>query len=118
MFKLRIAPMLLLLVFSMQSANAFWDPPYITPLHPRANEAVSVNVHGGVCDAIISQPSYPRVTRDGNTIRITYFTLHYDNPELRNLPVGTVTDSIGTYSQGAYTLQIDLSDRYFGHNSV
>ena len=88
-------------------ASAFLDPPYITPVNPMAGEMISVNIYGGVCDAIIGLPGYPQITRQGNDIRILFFSVHYDNLELCNLGIGTAITSIGAFPTGSYTLEVE-----------
>ena len=54
MTKRRMA-LLLVCVLHVQGAQAFFDPPWITPASPLASEPVSVSIHGGGCDAIARQ---------------------------------------------------------------
>ena len=100
-----------LLVFALalcaQPAWAFLDPPYLTPAHPTAAELASVNIHGGDCDAVVGMDGYPQIARQGNLIRIVFFSVHFDDPEFCNLGVGTATAPIGTYPPGNYTLQVE-----------
>ena len=117
MFKSRIALMLALLcAFTSQSAQAFFDPPYITPAAPVAGDTVSVNIREGQCDGILSATGYPQITREGNAIRILFWGVRYFNPELCTLPIGTETDPIGLFPPGSYTLQVDLT--YFGPTGI
>jgi len=101
-----------------QSACAFLDPPYITPEHPLAGDTISVNIYGGICDAIGSVPGYPQITQDGNAIRILLLSVHYDSPKLCFWPVGTATDPIGAYPAGSYTLQVDRIYSDVGGNPI
>jgi hypothetical protein len=108
MFKHRVAPVLaLLFAFVAQSAHAFLNAPYITPAAPTAGQTISVNIYGGVCDAIVGVPGYPQVTQNGNAIRILLFSVHYSDSEFCNLGVGTAVDAVGAYPPGSYTLQVD-----------
>jgi len=106
------AASVLALVFSLfvQSAHAFYDPPYITPEHPAAGEAVSVNIRGGICDALVGRPGYPQITQDGNAIRILFWSVYYGDFEFCNFSVGTGTFAVGAYPAGSYTLQVDRFD--------
>lgn len=93
MLKHRVMPVLaLLLTLFMKSAQAFFDPPYITPANPVGGQAISVNIYGGECDGIISMPGYPQTTQNGNAIRILFLSVHYDDPTFCNIGVGTATD--------------------------
>lgn len=107
MVKHRIALMLALAgVFFAQGAQAFFDPPYITPENPIAGDTVSVNIHGGQCDAIIEETGYPQITRAGDAIRLVVFGIL--DSYFCNYGVGTATFELGVYPAGAYTLQFDL----------
>jgi len=99
----------LMLLFSSlaQTAHAFLDPPYITPEHPVAGETISVNIYGGICDAILTGAVPPEITQEGNAIRVTFYSVHYEDAELCFLPEGTYTNPVGGYSAGSYTLQVD-----------
>jgi hypothetical protein len=111
-------PLVLLSALTTKSADAFFDPPYITPAMPTVGETISVNVHGGGCDAIIGQSGYPQITQVGNAIRVLFFSAHYDDPEFCNLGEGTATRAIGTYPAGSYTLQVDRTYIDFFGNLV
>ena len=95
-----------LLLFA-DTAAAFLDPPYLTPEHPTAGDTVSVNIHGGVCDAIGSRPGYPMISQNGNQIRIVLWSISYHDSSLCNLPIGTTTIAVGAYPAGSYTLEVD-----------
>jgi hypothetical protein len=95
------------LALCVQPARAFLDLPYITPEHPAAGQPISMNIYGGLCDAIVGLQGYPQITQQGNTIHILFFSVHYDDPEFCNLGVGTATTSIGSYPAGSYTLQVE-----------
>lgn len=111
MLKRYLAPALaLMLSLFAQAAHAFIDPPYLTPEHPVAGETVSVNIRFGVCDAIAGDfADYPQITRQGNAIRILFWSVSNDDPILCNYPVGTGSRAVGAYPAGAYTLQVDRS---------
>jgi hypothetical protein len=115
MFQHRAASLLIVLfAFVAQTAHAFIDPPWITPAEPRAGEIVSVNIRMGICDATVFRPGYPQITRDGNTIRLVEYGHHWDG-ELCVYDIGTLTEPIGAYPPGDYTLTVDLIYQdYFG----
>lgn len=106
------AALTMLLVLLAQPVRAFFDPPYITPAQPIAGETVSVNIRGGICDAIVGLPGYPQLTQQGNSIHILFFGVHYGDPEFCNLGAGTAVTSIGSYPPGAYELNVAF--RYLG----
>jgi len=111
----------LLLATMSSSAQAFFDPPWITPLTPRAGEAVSVNIHGGVCDTIFFRPGYPQITQAGNSIRIVEYGDHLTpGDEWCIYGVGTLTEPIGDFPPGKYALTVDLVyDNYpFGLGTI
>ena len=107
----------LALVFSLfaQTADAFIDPPYLTPEDPVAGEMVSVNIRGGICDAILTGVVPPQITQKGNAIRILFWSTSDDDPILCNVPVGTATHAVGAYPEGSYTVQVDRY--YFAPNA-
>jgi hypothetical protein len=102
-----VALFALILALDSSSAWAFLDPPYIAPANPRAGELISVNIHGGGCDAIVGLPGYPQITMQGNEIRILFFSVHYADLEFCNLGVGTATSRLGAYPPGNYTLRVE-----------
>lgn len=111
MLKHRIASVLaLFFVVFAQSAQAFFDPPWITPAAPMAGDTVSVNIHGGICDAIFEAQGYPQITQQGNAIRFRNYGVHYQpGDELCIYGIGTATLPIGTFAPGNYTLTVDLA---------
>lgn len=98
----------LLCAFVASDAHAFFDPPWITPAAPRARELVSVNIHGGVCDAIFEWPNYPQITQQGNAARIVEYGAHVEFQDWCIYGIGTLTEPIGTFLPGDYTLTVDL----------
>lgn len=40
------------LVLFAQSAQAFFDPPWITPKNPKAGDTIFVNINYGICNGI------------------------------------------------------------------
>ena len=95
-------------VLFAQSAHAFFDPPWITPPAPRAGEVVSVNIRGGICDAIAFRPGYPQITRQGNAIRLLEYGYHWDDADLCIYDIGTLLEPIGAFPPGDYTLIVDF----------
>lgn len=111
MLRLRIAPMLALIVLLSVSlsSHAFFDPPYVTPAHPVAGETVSINVRMGVCDGIFNEPGFPRVTQNGSSVHIVVAGSHLDlGGELCSYPTGTGTFPIGSFTPGNYVVSFDL----------
>ena len=104
----------LFLTSGTQTAHAFFDPPWISPATPIAGETVSVNIRGGICDSIFFRPGYPQITRDGNNIRLVEYGHHWDG-ELCIYDTGTLTEPIGAFARGDYTLTVDMIYQdYFG----
>jgi hypothetical protein len=100
------------------TAAAFLDPPYLTPEHPTAGDTVSVNIHGGVCDAIGSWPGYQAISQNGIQIRIVLWSITYHDSGLCNLPIGTATIPVGVYPAGSYTLQVNRDYLGFGGDTL
>jgi hypothetical protein len=111
----------LLLAAMSPSARAFFDPPWTVPAVPRTDEVVSVSIRGGVCDAIFFRPGYPQIIQNGNSVRIVEYGDHLTpGDELCIYGIGTLTDPIGTFSPGEYTLTVDLIyENYpFGYEAI
>jgi hypothetical protein len=90
-------------------ARAFFDPPSITPENPRSGESVFVNVSGGVCDTVVFRTGFPKITREGNNIRILEYGNHYEpGDDLCVYRKWSVVEPIGSYPPGNYTLTVDL----------
>jgi hypothetical protein len=106
------ATLVALFALFARSAHAFFDAPYLTPENPVVGELVSLNIRGGICDAILGLPGWPLITQTGHSIRIAFWGVRNDDPILCNYPIGTGTFAVGVYPAGAYTLQVDLE--YFG----
>jgi hypothetical protein len=110
MLKRRIVSLLaLLLAFATQAAHAFFDPPWIAPGAPRAGETVSVNLRDGICDAIFEWPGYPQLTRQGNSIRLLEYGQHWDTADLCVFEIGQLSEPIGTFPPGVYTVTVDFA---------
>jgi hypothetical protein len=121
MFKHRsVSGLALLFGLFAQSAHAFFDPPWITPEAPVAGEAVSVNIRGGICDSIFFRPGYPQITQEGNEIRILEYGHHWESDDLCIYGIGTLTEAIGTFPPGDYTLTVDFvyEDFFFGYTII
>jgi hypothetical protein len=91
------------------SAQAFIDPPWITPMIPSAGDVVSVNFRMGECDARVEHPGYPQITRQGNAIRLLVYGHHWETQDLCIYPVGTGTEPIGGFQPGDYTVTVDFA---------
>ena len=104
----------------VQSAEAFFDPPYVTPTQAVTGQLVSVNVRGGGCDGIVETPGYPQISRSGNAIRILFYGIHVTDSEACIYPIGTLTQPIGSFESGAYTLKVDFTyyDYPFGPTTI
>ena len=124
MFARRLAIQLVLtLVASFtQPAHAFFDPPWITPAHPTVGETVSINIRGGVCDAIFGEDGYPQITQEGNAIRMRWYGQHWPEGSgvlLCSFPIGTLVAPLGAYPAGSYTLTVELAYLdFFGVPSI
>jgi hypothetical protein len=97
-----------MLASTTSSAWAFFDPPWITPAAPRAGEVVSVTIREGICDAIVEHPGFPQITQQGHAIRIVEYGHHWDDVDLCIYNVGTLTQPIGSFAEGSYTLTVDF----------
>jgi len=110
MFKRFIEVTLVLsLVFAVQTSQAFFDPPWITPATPKAGEIVSVNISGGICDVFVEWTGYPQLTRSGDAIRIVKYGNHEGFEDFCIYGLWTVTEPLGTFLPGDYTLTVDLA---------
>ena len=103
---MRSAIMLAIVLLS-QLANAFVEPPTLSPTNPMENQTVSVNIRIGVCDAFIEQTGYPQITQSGNAIRILIPSIHAFDSSFCNFGTGIAIDPIGSYPPGSYTVQVD-----------
>lgn len=98
----------LTLVLLSQLANAFVDPPTLSPTNPTEGQTVSVNIRVGQCDALpATVPGYPQITQTGNALRILLYSLNQYDPEFCIYPTLMTTTAAGTYPAGSYTLQVD-----------
>ena len=110
MFKLcSTCALTLFFAFSVQTAQAFFDPPWITPAAPRAGETVSVNIRDGICDAFFFRPGFPQITQQGNAIRLLEYGQHWGTADLCVFEIGQLTEPIGKFPPGDYTLTVDLA---------
>jgi len=110
----------LVFAFAAQTAHAFVDSPWITPATPRAGEILSVNVRGGICDVFVERPGYPQITRNGNSVRILEYGNHESFQDFCIYGNWTVTEPVGIFSPGDYTLTVDfLYENYpFGYATI
>lgn len=109
-----------MLATTSSTAQAFFDPPWVTPSTPRAGEVVSVNIRGGICDSIFFRQGFPQITQQGHSIRIVEYGHHWDDQDLCIYDVGTLTAAIGTFAPGEYTLTVDFTyeDYPFGYTTT
>lgn len=104
------ALVLLLPLFS-SAARAEFGVPYVTPSSPVAGEALSVNIYvhqQEYCDAILSIPGYPQITREGGEITILFYGSRYESMDTCQYMPGLATESIGIYPPGTYRLTVNL----------
>ena len=99
--------LVLLCVLVLQPAQAFIDPPWITPESPQANETVYVNLRFGICDAILDDFKEPEISQQGSNIRILFSSVHHTDPILCFYPELMAAWPVGTFPPGTYTLQVD-----------
>lgn len=120
--RITLALFALSVAFFTRSAQAFIDPPWISPANPMSGDAVSINIHGGVCDAIFGRDGYPQITQVGNAIRMVWFGEHWPEGSsdlLCSNPIGTLTSPFGTFPPGNYILTVDLAYiDFFGMPSI
>jgi len=62
----------------------------------------------GICDATVFRPGFPQITQEGNAIRFLKYGHHWDTDDLCIYPIGTLTDPVGAFPPGEYTLTVDL----------
>jgi hypothetical protein len=96
------------LTFAAPGAQAFFDPPWITPAAPRSDEIVSVNIRDGICDAIFEWPGYPQLTLEGNAIHLIEYGQHWDTADLCVFDIGQLTEPLGVFPPGDYVLTVDF----------
>lgn len=92
-----------------QRAQAFFDPPWITPTNPVAGDVVSVNIRTGQCDSIFEETGFPQLTREGNSIRLLEYGVHDAPPDFCIYPTGTLIRPLGSLAPGDYSLAVDLA---------
>jgi hypothetical protein len=90
-------------------ALAFFDPPWITPASPKAGEPVSVNTSGGICDVFVEWPGYPRVTRNGDAVRIINYGNHETFDDFCIYGLWETSEPVGSFAPGNYTLTVDFA---------
>jgi hypothetical protein len=118
----RFIPMTVALFLATMSPSvwAFFDPPWVTPAAPRAGEVVSINISGGVCDAIFEHPGFPQITRQGNSINLLEYGDHAATDDLCVYGIGHLVQPIGVFTPGDYTVTVDFTyENYpFGYETV
>ncbi len=113
-----VASLLVLALVALFSsrADAFFDPPWITPEHPTLGDNIVLNIHYGVCDAILGEEGYPQITREDNAIRIRWYGQHWPEGSsdlLCAFPIATYPFPLGTFPAGDYTVTAELAYRDF-----
>ena len=103
----RVLVLLTLLVSS--NAYCFIDPPTFTPTNPTAGQEVLINVRFGVCDGYLSAP--PTITYSATSIEIIYQTA---TSGYCNIPIATLTTSLGALAAGTYSIVIKRNNTFFG----
>jgi hypothetical protein len=117
----RIAPALAIgFAFAASDAQAFFDPPWITPVAPRAGEIVSVNIRGGVCDAIFEHAGFPQLTQQDNSIHLLEYGDRAATGDLCVYDIGHLARPIGVFPPGDYTVTVDFTyENYpFGYETI
>ena len=99
----------LLLMLASLPAQAFFDPPYVTPAQPLAGDMVYMNIRGGDCDTILVESGYPQITQKDNAITILWYGVRETDPLFCGNGIGTLTHPLGTYPPGDYTLTVKLT---------
>lgn len=101
---------LILLVLTVSSnAYCFIDPPTFTPAIPTAGQEVLINVRFGVCDGYLA--ASPTITFSGTNIEIIYQTA---TSGFCNIPIATLTTSLGTLAAGNYSIVIKKNNSVLG----
>src|SRR5690606_16803754 len=103
-----VSAMTLVLGLLTSVASAYFDPPWITPENPQAGDIVYINIHGGICDAIMETIGYPQITQEGNEIRFIVRGVHVEDFNWCIYGEGTYTRPIGTYPPGTYVLTAEM----------
>lgn len=105
--KISCSALMLAFAAVSQLAQAFVDPPTLSPTNPTSGQTVSVNIRFGVCDVIgVIREGYPKITQTGDAVRILLVS-NVPNSGFCNFPILTGVFSIGAYSAGSYTVQVD-----------
>jgi hypothetical protein len=95
-------------VLVSQLANAFVDPPTLSPASPAQGQTVSVNFTAGQCDAFpLLIPNNPQITQTGNSIHFLIYADHASDQQLCIYPTVNSTWVVGIYTAGSYTVQVD-----------
>jgi hypothetical protein len=95
-----------LLSLASATAQAFIDPPYITPANPMAGTSLTLNVHAGECDFLRDETT---ISRTGNIVHVDVFTNHQTDPLLCNADPVTRQYALGAFAPGTYTFSISRS---------
>jgi hypothetical protein len=106
--------LLCLCLLLVRPAQAFVDPPWITPDHPQVGQTIYVNIRSGVCDVITIAPIPPEITQAGSAVRILFWSGHYTDPIQCIYPIDTGAIAIGAFAPGSYTLQVERWYQVYG----
>ncbi|MGA8276733.1 MAG: hypothetical protein WB784_00830 [Rhodanobacteraceae bacterium] len=97
----------LALALWLHGAEAFVDPPTLSPAHPLAGDTISVNLYAGVCDAFTDDIDETDITQNGNAIRILIDGIHHTDSAICIYPSFNYVYPVGAFPPGSYTLQVD-----------
>jgi len=90
----------------------------ITPARPLAGQTVTARLSDGECDSLLYASGYPRITRNGNNIRMVVESYHANSLPFCLFTPSTIGISVGSFSAGSYSLQVDRHYIAFLGNSV
>ena len=110
----RVGIALLLVLAGGGTAQAYFNPPTISPANPVAGEPISMQIFGGECDIFEDGPNETDLVRVGSSITMTIDGAHADDPMLCFPDVGTWTYPVGGLPAGQYTLEVQFRYAYPG----
>ena len=96
------------------TAQTIIDTPVLNPENPAAGQGINVELHGNACVLYLSAPDTPVVvTRNGNAITLLVQAIVSSDGDFCIYPTMTVPFSIGAYTAGKYTVQVDAQYQEF-----